>query len=56
MDKPIRFIQYGLGAIGADIARLAIENGFELVGAIDIAKDKIGRDAYEFIANQVNTK
>ena len=47
--QKIRFIQYGLGAIGADIARTAIEKGFVMVGAIDITKDKIGRDAYEFI-------
>ncbi|MFH0837238.1 MAG: dihydrodipicolinate reductase [Candidatus Aenigmatarchaeota archaeon] len=48
MEK-IRFVQYGIGAVGADIARTAIENGFQLVGAIDIEKSKIGRDAYEFI-------
>ena len=45
MPEPIRVIQYGLGPIGSAIARHVVERpGLELVGAVDIAASKVGRD------------
>lgn len=40
-----KVIQYGLGAIGMEVARALTQRaGFELVGAIDVAADKVGKD------------
>lgn len=40
-----KVIQYGLGAIGTEVARALTQRaGFELVGAIDVATDKVGKD------------
>jgi len=47
--RGIRFVQYGLGPIGCGIARLAIGRGLELVGALDIAEEKVGRDIGELL-------
>ena len=45
MADEIRVIQYGLGPIGASIARLThSRSGLRLVGGVDIAPDKVGRD------------
>jgi hypothetical protein len=45
MAEQIRVIQYGLGPIGAAVAKLAAERaGLELVGGVDIAPDKVGQD------------
>jgi len=48
MDKQkekIRIVCYGVGAVGTRIARfLLTKQGVQIVGAIDIAKDKIGKD------------
>jgi 4-hydroxy-tetrahydrodipicolinate reductase len=44
MEK-IRIVSYGLGAVGTRIAKLLLEKeGIQIVGAIDIAKDKVGKD------------
>jgi 4-hydroxy-tetrahydrodipicolinate reductase len=41
----IRVVCYGLGPIGIGIARLALaRTGVEVVGAIDLDPQKIGRD------------
>ena len=49
--KTIRIIQYGLGPIGCATARLIVEReGLQLVGAVDIDPQKIGRDAGEVIS------
>ncbi len=49
-DKPVRVIQYGLGPIGIETARLVSRKpGMELVGAVDISKDLIGRDLGEIL-------
>jgi len=43
--EKIRVVCYGVGAVGARIARfLLTKQGVQIVGAIDIAKDKIGKD------------
>ncbi len=45
MADEIRVIQYGLGPIGASIARLTnSRNELRLVGGVDIAPDKVGKD------------
>lgn len=49
-QQPIRVVQFGLGAIGADIARLiAHEPGLALVGGIDTDERKIGADLGELL-------
>jgi 4-hydroxy-tetrahydrodipicolinate reductase len=50
MSHTIRVIQYGLGPIGAAIARHIVEReGLELVGGVDIDPAKIGKDMGEVI-------
>ena len=45
MKKKIRAIQYGVGPIGASIARLMREKqAIEIIGAIDMDPAKVGRD------------
>jgi hypothetical protein len=47
---PIRVMPFGLGPIGAAVARqLAERSGFEIVGAIDIDAAKAGRDIGDVI-------
>jgi len=47
----IRVVSYGLGAVGSLIAKSLLEKeGVQIVGAIDIAKDKVGRDMGEVLA------
>lgn len=44
MEK-IKLILYGIGAVGSRIAKFLLQKeGIEIVGAIDIAKEKIGKD------------
>ena len=50
MKKRIRAIQYGVGPIGASIAKLLREKqAVEIVGAIDIDPAKVGRDLGELV-------
>ncbi len=50
VKKKIRAIQYGVGPIGASIARLMREKqAIEIIGAIDTDPAKIGRDLGEVI-------
>src|SRR4029077_12211565 len=50
VKKKIRAIQYGIGPIGASIARLMREkSAIELIGAIDTDPAKIGRDLGEVV-------
>ena len=50
MSDKIRVIQYGLGPIGSAVARHVIERtGLELVGGVDIAPGKVGKDVGEAI-------
>ena len=50
MKKKIRAIQYGVGPIGASIARLMREKqAIEIIGAIDMDPAKAGRDLGEVV-------
>ena len=50
MSNPTRVIQYGLGPIGAAVARLAAERkGLELVGGVDIDTSIVDKDVGEVI-------
>lgn len=50
MKKKIRAIQYGVGPIGASIARLMREKqAIEIIGAIDTDPEKVGRDLGEIV-------
>jgi 2,4-diaminopentanoate dehydrogenase len=49
-EKKIRVIQYGLGPIGIETAKLVTKKtGMEIVGAVDISKDLVGRDLGEIL-------
>jgi hypothetical protein len=49
MDK-IKAISYGLGAVGGLIAKFLLEKEWiEIVGAVDVAKDKVGKDLGEVL-------
>ncbi len=49
MEKT-RVVLYGIGAIGSRIANFLLEKeGVEIVGVIDIAKDKVGKDLGEVL-------
>lgn len=48
--RKIKVVLYGVGAVGSLIAKFLLEkDGVEIVGAIDIAKDKIGKDLGEIL-------
>jgi len=50
MVEKIRAVQYGCGPIGCSVAKLASQRrDIELVGAIDIDKNKVGKDLGEVI-------
>lgn len=49
MDK-VRVVLYGVGAVGSLIAKFLLEKeSVEIVGAIDIAEDKVGKDLGEVL-------
>ena len=49
-QQKIRVIQYGLGPIGIETAKLVLrKSGMKLVGAVDISKDIAGRDLGEVL-------
>jgi hypothetical protein len=46
--KKVQVVCYGLGAVGCLIAKFLLEKkGVQIVGAIDIAEDKVGKDLGE---------
>lgn len=48
--QKIRVVLYGLGAVGNLIAKFLLKKeGIEIAGAIDIAKDKVGKDLGEVL-------
>jgi len=53
--RNVRIVLYGVGAVGSLIARFLLEKeGVEIVGAVDIAKDKVGKDLGEVLGIQRN--
>lgn len=49
MEK-VKVVLYGVGAVGSRIAKFLLEKeGVEIVGAIDTAKDKVGKDLGEIL-------
>jgi len=48
--RKVRIVLFGVGAVGSLIAKFLLEKeGVEMVGAIDIAKDKVGKDLGEVL-------
>jgi 2,4-diaminopentanoate dehydrogenase len=49
MEK-VKVISYGMGSVGGFIAKFLLEKeGVEIVGAVDVAKDKVGKDLGEVL-------
>ena len=45
MKTPTKVVQYGVGPIGSGIVKLlSVKQGVKIVGAIDIDKEKVGKD------------
>lgn len=59
MQKPLRIVQYGLGPIGLEVAAAVLDKQrsgrLELVGAIDVDPDKVGRDVAELLSRSGET-
>src|SRR5438270_13540880 len=50
MKQPVNVAQYGIGPIGAEIARLLLSKPWvKLVAAVDIDPNKIGKDVGDVI-------
>jgi 4-hydroxy-tetrahydrodipicolinate reductase len=48
--RKLKVVFYGVGAVGGLIAKFLLEKeGVEIVGAVDIAKDKVGKDLGEVL-------
>lgn len=48
--RNVKVVLYGVGAVGSLIAKFLLEKkGVEIVGAVDIAKDKVGKDLGEVL-------
>ena len=53
--RPVRAIVYGVGAMGSIMARLLLEKGATIVGAIARSPNKVGRDLGDVAALGVTT-
>ena len=52
MISKIRAVQFGCGPIGCSVARLALQRSdIDLVGAVDIDKNKVGKDLGEVMCH-----
>jgi hypothetical protein len=48
--RKVKIVLYGVGAVGSLVAKFLLEKeGVDIVGAIDVAKDKVGRDLGEVL-------
>ncbi|MGQ9506233.1 MAG: NAD(P)H-dependent amine dehydrogenase family protein [Candidatus Bathycorpusculaceae bacterium] len=48
--RKVRVVLFGIGAVGSLIAKFLLEKeGVEIVGAVDVAKDKVGKDLGEVL-------
>ena len=53
--RPVRAIVYGVGAMGKVMARLLVDRGCEVVGAIARSPEKVGRDLGEVAGLGIET-
>ena len=53
MNGKVNIVLYGVGAVSSLIAKALLQkNEMEIIGAIDLAEDKIGRDLGDILGLQ----